>query len=88
MVRFTVAPDLQGLGIGRALLAAVHAADPPGVRCCWLVTGARTEHNIRLYAAAGYRVVGRTVDEAGVDLVRMERARTGSAERGTVGARF
>jgi ribosomal protein S18 acetylase RimI-like enzyme len=72
VVRLTVAPDLQGLGIGRALLDAVHAAAPPRVRWCWLVTGARTENNIRLYTAAGYRVVGRTVDEVGVDLVRME----------------
>ena len=53
VVRLTVAPDLQGLGIGRALVAAVHAAAPPSVRCCWLVTGARTENNIRLYTAAG-----------------------------------
>jgi ribosomal protein S18 acetylase RimI-like enzyme len=73
VVRLTVAPDLQGRGIGRALLGAVHAAAPQGVRRFWLVTGARTEHNIRLYAAAGYRVVGHTVDEAGVELVRMER---------------
>ena len=72
VVRLTVAPDLQGLGIGRALLAAVHGAAPSSVRCCWLVTGARTANNIRLYTAAGYRVVGRTVDDVGVELLRME----------------
>jgi GNAT superfamily N-acetyltransferase len=73
VVRFTVAPDLQGRGIGRELLAAVHAAAPAAVRCCWLVTGARSDGNIRLYTAAGYRAVGRSTDAAGVDLVRMER---------------
>ena len=73
VVRFTVAPDLQGRGIGRALLEAVHAAAPAAVRTCWLVTGARSADNIRFYGAAGYRVVGRTTDAAGVPLVRMER---------------
>lgn len=75
VVRFTVAPDVQGAGIGRALLAAVHAAAPPSVTTCWLVTGARSEDNLRFYAAAGYRVVGSATDAAGVGLVRMERAR-------------
>jgi GNAT superfamily N-acetyltransferase len=73
IVRFTVAPDLQGRGIGRALLAAVHAAAPAPVRRCWLVTGARSADNIRLYTAACYQVVGATTDRVGVDLVRMER---------------
>jgi GNAT superfamily N-acetyltransferase len=74
VVRFTVAPDVQGRGIGRAMLAALHVAAPAVVRGCWLVTGARSAGNIRFYAAAGYRVVGRTNDAAGVDLVRMQRA--------------
>ncbi len=74
IVRFTVAPDVQGRGIGRALLAAVHVAAPAPVRCCWLITGARSADNIRLYTAAGYRVVGTSTDAVGVDLVRMERA--------------
>jgi ribosomal protein S18 acetylase RimI-like enzyme len=73
IVRLTVAPDLQGRGIGRALLAAVHDAAPEPVRTCWLVTGGRSEDNIRFYTAAGYRVVGTTTDAAGVELVRMQR---------------
>jgi GNAT superfamily N-acetyltransferase len=81
VVRFTVAPDMQGRGIGRALLAAVHAAAPPAVSTCWLVTGARSEDNIRLYSAVGYRVIGQTTDAAGVGLVLMER------RHGTVGGR-
>jgi len=75
VVRFAVAPDVQGTGIGRALLAAVHEAAPPSVTCCWLVTGARSDDNLRFYSAAGYRVSGSTVDGAGVGLVRMERPR-------------
>lgn len=74
VVRLTVAPDLQGAGIGRALLAAAHGAAPAAVRTCWLVTGARSDDNLRFYAAAGYRVVGAATDAAGVGLVRMERA--------------
>ena len=68
-----MAPDVQGRGVGRALLAALHAAAPPSVRTMWLVTGARSDDNRRLYAAAGYVVVGSVVDDAGVELVRMER---------------
>jgi GNAT superfamily N-acetyltransferase len=74
VARFSVAPDLQGRGIGRALLAAVHAAAPPSVTVFWLVTGARSEANLGLYTAAGYRTVGSVVDAAGVELARMERA--------------
>lgn len=74
VARLTVAPDLQGRGVGRALLEAVHAAAPPAVRTTWLITGARSDDNLRLYAAAGYHPAGRTVDPAGVELVRLERA--------------
>ncbi|HVL84784.1 MAG TPA: GNAT family N-acetyltransferase [Pseudonocardia sp.] len=73
IVRFAVAPDVQGRGVGRALLAAVHAAAPPAVTLFWLVTGARSDENLRLYGAAGYRPCGTVVDDAGVELVRMER---------------
>lgn len=95
IARLTVAPDVQGRGIARALLAAVHAAAPPGVVTSWLVTGARSDDNIRVYTAAGYRPTGTVVDAAGVGLVRMERALADPATepapdrrpRGTVGGR-
>ncbi len=85
VARFAVAPDLQGRGIGTALLSAVEAAAPPGVRTLWMVTGARSEANLRLYRKAGYAVVADTTDAAGVALVVLEKptavSRTPGASR-------
>jgi phosphinothricin acetyltransferase len=54
-----VAPEAQGLGVGRALLAAVVAsAEQAGI---WTVqTGVFPENqaSIRLHEACGFRVVG------------------------------
>jgi GNAT superfamily N-acetyltransferase len=83
VLRFAVAPDMQGRGVGRALLTAVHAAAPSTVRVFWLVTGAESPENLHLYASSGYRVVGTVTDAAGFELVRMELDRP----PGTVGAR-
>ncbi len=52
--RLSVVPDLQGLGIGRALLAAVEATCRGDVDSWELYTGARTEGNLHLYHSAGY----------------------------------
>jgi ribosomal protein S18 acetylase RimI-like enzyme len=71
VARFAVAPDVQGRGVGRTLLAALEAAVPPGVRELWLCTGVASADSIRLYERAGYRPVGRSVDAAGIDLVVM-----------------
>lgn len=76
VLRFAVAPDLQGMGIGRALLSAVEAAAPPEVRTFWLMAGARSAANLRLYGRTGYAVVGETTDEAGVLLLVMEKPRS------------
>lgn len=73
--RFVVAPDVQGRGIGSTLLAAVEAKAPAGVSVLWLVTGARSTENLRLYRRAGYRVVDQRVDSAGVGLVMLEKSR-------------
>jgi tRNA (guanine37-N1)-methyltransferase len=54
--RLMVAPDLQGRGLGRALLAFAEAAAPPGTTAYWLNTGAGSERNLRIYRKAGYRV--------------------------------
>ncbi|HEV7173361.1 tRNA (guanosine(37)-N1)-methyltransferase TrmD [Pedococcus sp.] len=54
--RLMVAPDLQGRGLGRALLAFGEAQAPPGTAAYWLNTGARSDRNLRIYRKAGYRV--------------------------------
>jgi ribosomal protein S18 acetylase RimI-like enzyme len=71
--RLSVAPDLERRGIGGRLLAAVEAAAPAGVRTLWLVTGVDSDGSVALYRRAGYEVVGRDVDAAGVALVVLEK---------------
>ena len=52
--RLVVAPDQQGRGIGRSLLAEVEQAAGAAVRSAALFTGHRSAGNLRLYARAGY----------------------------------
>lgn len=58
--RLCVHPRLQGHGLGGRLLAAVEAALSAefGVRRFHLVTGHRSEGNLRLYRRSGYAQVG------------------------------
>ncbi|MGW2143301.1 GNAT family N-acetyltransferase [Nonomuraea bangladeshensis] len=53
--RLGVVPDLRGQGVGRWLLHEAEAAAEAGCRRVVLSTGARSERNIRLYQAEGYR---------------------------------
>lgn len=62
VARLAVAPDVQGRGVGRRLLAAVERAAPPGVRTLWLVTGHASDDALRLYRRAGYARVDAPVD--------------------------
>jgi tRNA (guanine37-N1)-methyltransferase len=55
--RLMVAPDLRGRGLGRVLLEHAEAAAPGAAASYRLVTGKRSEANLRRYKRAGYRVV-------------------------------
>jgi GNAT superfamily N-acetyltransferase len=73
VARLAVAPDVQGAGIGRRLLAAVEAAAPPPVHTVWLATGTRSDESLALYRSAGYAMVGNSVDAAGIALAVLEK---------------
>lgn len=73
VARYTVAPDMQGRGVGRALLAAVEGAAPDGVAVLWLTAGERSHGNHRHYRNAGYAKVADGVDPTGVGIIRMEK---------------
>jgi tRNA (guanine37-N1)-methyltransferase len=54
--RFMVAADLQGRGLGRALLDHIQSVAPAAASDFFLFTGARSERNQRLYRKAGFRL--------------------------------
>ncbi|KAA2262004.1 GNAT family N-acetyltransferase [Solihabitans fulvus] len=73
VARFVVAPDMQGRGVGRALLDAIHDAVPATVRTLWLITGADSVQNLRMYERAGYRRVADRKDSVGVAITLLEK---------------
>ena len=72
--RLMVAPDLQGRGLGRVLLAAIEDAAPEGVIENVLFTGAGSARNIAMYKKAGYRLRGPDPDTPGA--VRLTKPRS------------
>lgn len=73
--RLMVAPDVQGLGLGRRLFDLIEAAAPAGIARFVLVTGARSSFNQAFYRRRGYRVVAEEV-RGSVPIVVMERQRS------------
>ncbi len=71
--RVMAAPDLQGRGLGRFLLAAIEEAAPEKVVGYVLFTGAASERNLRMYKKAGYRLLGADQDVPGA--VRLSKRR-------------
>ncbi|MFZ2503560.1 MAG: tRNA (guanosine(37)-N1)-methyltransferase TrmD [Nocardioides sp.] len=55
--RLMAAPDLQGQGIGRRMLAEIEALAPAEATAYVLFTGAGSTRNQRIYKRAGYRPV-------------------------------
>lgn len=70
--RLMVAPDLEGRGIGRELLAFAEGQAPDSTRTIWLNTGRDRARNLRIYKKAGYRAQpGESrVHPATVDLIK------------------
>jgi GNAT superfamily N-acetyltransferase len=74
--RLTVAPDMQGKGIGSALLAEIEKQAPPIVDRFALFTGHLSHGNLRLYERLGYREDRREELRPGVILVHLAKPRT------------
>jgi len=75
IARLMVAPDQQGTGLGRALLAHAEAQAPADITEFWLNTGRWRAANQRMYKKAGYRLLpgSSEVHEVAVDLVKPRR---------------
>jgi GNAT superfamily N-acetyltransferase len=71
--RLSVAPDLQGRGIGARLLAEIESALAGRVDRFELFTGARSDDNLRLYARCGYQVIADHQTPAGPGLTYLEK---------------
>ena len=82
--RLMVAPDLQGEGLGRLLLAETEAAAPPQARDYVLFTGAGSARNQQMYHRAGYRL--RPDLEAPPGAVVLTKRRRGGSGRSAPGS--
>lgn len=71
--RLTVAPDLQGSGLGTALLAAAEADPGPDVTSAALFTGHLSADNLRLYERNGYVEERREIIKPGITLVHLRK---------------
>ncbi|MEN3120930.1 tRNA (guanosine(37)-N1)-methyltransferase TrmD [Janibacter sp. LM] len=71
--RLMVVPDLQGRGLGRALLAHAEALAPTDTSTLWLDAGADQPRLLRFCTKAGYRVVGPGEEPGTVELRRPRR---------------
>jgi len=69
IARLTVAPDLQGRGIGSRLLATAEAGT--SCRSAALFTGSRSEPNLRLYRRCGYIEQRREEIRPGLEVVHL-----------------
>lgn len=72
--RIAIAPDVQGAGIGSALLDAVEERGrSAGATSAELFTGRLSEANLRLYARQGYVEFERAGGDSGADEVYLRK---------------
>jgi ribosomal protein S18 acetylase RimI-like enzyme len=73
--RIIVAPDLQGCGLGSALLRAVQVeAHAAGMRHLELFTGKASSQNLALYRRHGYVDGEAATDDRGITLQVLRKA--------------
>lgn len=77
--RIAIAPDMQGFGIGQALLDA--AEQHSSAAEAELFTGSLSEANIRLYEHCGYAESDRVPQGDGIDEVYMRKTLSGKSGR-------
>jgi len=73
--RLVVAPDMQGRGIGTALMAALESEAPPQAEEFSLFTGHVSDGNLRLYRRLGYRETHRERVHEHLNLVHLRKKR-------------
>jgi tRNA (guanine37-N1)-methyltransferase len=73
--RLMAAPDLQGHGLGRWMLERAQEAAPPDAPTIGVITGARSEDNLRMYRRAGFRPLR---DQEDPRLTRLSKRRAGA----------
>ncbi len=73
--RLAVVPDLQGQGIGSALMDTIEALAPADTDALALLTGAGSIPNHGFYRRRGYVETERSTDSVGVPVVILERER-------------
>jgi GNAT superfamily N-acetyltransferase len=79
--RLTVAPDVQGRGIGSRLLAAIESQHSDQVSTAALFTGHLSTANLAMYTRRGYSEQRREHLRPGVVLVHMTKALAGPGRR-------
>jgi GNAT superfamily N-acetyltransferase len=77
--RLVVVPDLQGRGIGAALMRALEAEAAGRADSCVLFTGHLSEGNLRLYRRLGYAETNRERVADHLTLVHMRKTLLGAA---------
>ncbi|MDQ3735431.1 MAG: GNAT family N-acetyltransferase [Actinomycetota bacterium] len=77
--RLVVAPDLQGMGLGTALLAAAESEAGPDVTSAAVFTGHLSTGNLRLYERNGYVEENREQLKPGLTLVHLRKQLPGGS---------